>query len=763
MQNSKNKPTNELASLFKKKLFLMVGLLLLTTLSGMSRAVDAPKDSEEQNDVLNLVQPTGDGGISNGKTKKSTNHIEGEVIVKFKSKLSHSQRQNLHAQNDAEALDEIPDARLSRVKSKKGESTESLIERYRKQKDVEYAEPNFLVQASAFPNDTDYSKLYGLNNTGQTGGVVDADIDAPEAWDIQTGSPNVIVAVIDSGTDYNHPDLAANIWTNPGEIPGNGVDDDNNGYIDDVHGWNFWSKNNDPMDDLGHGTHVSGTIAAVGNNNLGVVGVAWQTKIMPLKFLNAAGGGSTWDAVLAIRYAAQNGARILNNSWGCVPGTPQDCFSQAVEDTLQEIALYSALFVAAAGNEANNNDFSTRGPCDSSTPGAICVAATNHADQLAGFSNYGRTRVDLAAPGVNIYSTVPSMACAYCNASGYGSLSGTSMATPQVSGAAAVILSQFPQLGAAQIKQLLMSSGDHIPGLSGKVVSGRRLNVFNALQANFVISPSSDEVKANVDETTDFNVALNISALNGFVGSVNLSISSPTPEISASLATTTLTPVNGSAVTNLAIHVNPAITKGVYILPVVASNSSGETHTTAIVVRVLKPDFDITVSSSSRDLVPGNTANYAVTVVTKDGYAKLLSLTYSGSHSAIAPQSGGIFVQPSSIGRAVETAAVILTIDTSVSLPLGSHTLEIQASDGIKTISKTVIINAVSEIRTPTQEWIARAAGLSGADEVMSRLALGPNGSVYVAGSTCVLGSRATCNSNNWDMLLVKYDANGTE
>ena len=193
---------------------------------------------------------------------------------------------------------------------------EDAIYQYRNDPRIEYIEPNYRVWAvETIPNDSSFSQLWGLHNTGQTGGTSDADINAVDAWDIQTGT-DVLIGVIDTGVDWTHEELADNIWTNPGEIPDNGIDDDGNGYIDDVRGWDFVNKDNDPMDDNGHGTHVAGTIAAVGNNGIGVVGVSWSAQIMPLKFLGADGSGITSDAILAIEYAMMMSAKLTNNSWG---------------------------------------------------------------------------------------------------------------------------------------------------------------------------------------------------------------------------------------------------------------------------------------------------------------------------------------------------------------------------------------------------------------------------------------------------------------
>jgi subtilisin family serine protease len=262
-------------------------------------------------------------------------------------------------------------------------------------------EPNYRVHVQLTPNDTQYPQMWGLNNTGQTGGTPDADIDAPEAWNSTTGSSNVIVCVIDSGVDYMHPDLIDNMWRNPGEIPNNGIDDDANGYIDDVYGWDFAQNDSDPSDADGHGTHVAGTIAARGNNALGVVGVNWQCKIMACRFLDASGSGDTYDAIDCINYAVANGARILNNSWG------GGGYSASLEAAIVSARNNGVLFVAAAGNSASNNDTTPHYPSNYAVDNIISVASTTHTDALSSFSCYGATTVHMGAPGSDILSTVP--------------------------------------------------------------------------------------------------------------------------------------------------------------------------------------------------------------------------------------------------------------------------------------------------------------------------------------------------------------------
>ncbi len=300
-----------------------------------------------------------------------------------------------------------PGRQVLRVKLPAGKSVrQAMAERWSTADPrVLVVEPNYIVHALAVPNDSRYPEMWALNNTGQTGGTPDADIDAPQAWDVTTGSSAVVVAVIDTGVDYLHPELIDNMWHNPGESGGgketNGIDDDNNGFIDDVYGWDFAQDDQDPSDAHSHGTHVSGTIAGRGNNALGVTGVNWQCRIMACRFLNASGSGSTADAVDAINYAVANGAKILSNSWG------GGSFSSSLEAAIINAYNQGVLFVAAAGNSASDNDTVPAYPANYNVPNVISVAATTSTDALASFSSYGDMTVHLGAPGLSVLSSVP--------------------------------------------------------------------------------------------------------------------------------------------------------------------------------------------------------------------------------------------------------------------------------------------------------------------------------------------------------------------
>ena len=344
---------------------------------------------------------------------------------------------------------------------------------------LEFAEPNFAVWAQdTFPDDLDFPTQYGLNNTGQSGGLAGADIDAPAAWDLSSGS-DVVVGVIDTGVDYTHPDLAANMWVNPFEVAGNGVDDDKNGFVDDVHGADFADLDGDPVDDHNHGTHVAGLLAAA-NNGQGTVGVAYHAKIMALRFLSADGFGGVDFAVQALNYAMDMKSRgvnirVTNNSWG---GSD---VSEAMDQAIRRSADAGMLFVAAAGNGGEDrigDDIDVPGngfyPASHDAPSVISVAATDSRDALAGFSNFGPAGVDLAAPGVGVYSTVRGGAYTY--------FSGTSMAAPLVSGVAALAFAMKPDATWQQVRDAIFSGADKLPGLAGKTVTGGRLNAFSTLR-----------------------------------------------------------------------------------------------------------------------------------------------------------------------------------------------------------------------------------------------------------------------------------------
>lgn len=355
-----------------------------------------------------------------------------------------------------------------------GTTTEQALNSLAEDPRVEYAVPNHIYDSPEAidhdvvesPNDLN-RKLYGLHNTGQTGGKPDADIDAPEAWQIHTGRTQAeggpLIAIIDTGIDYHHEDLKDNLWTNPGEIPGDGIDNDGNGVVDDVYGYNAVDDNGDPMDSGSHGTHVAGTIGARGDNGIGVTGVNQKANLMAVKIFGE-NGATASGIIRGIQYASRMGARVANNSWG------GGSYNEGIKEAFAESPT---LHMLSAGNNGKNNDTYDRYPGDYNLPNFIRVAATDHNDDLASYSNWAPTTVELGAPGTQVYSTIPG--------DRYGSKSGTSMATPHVTGAAALLLSHEPGLSNEEVKEKILSGGDPVPSLEGKTISGVRLNLHNSL------------------------------------------------------------------------------------------------------------------------------------------------------------------------------------------------------------------------------------------------------------------------------------------
>jgi subtilisin family serine protease len=439
--------------------------------------------------------------------KLRSNHIPGELLVRLKPQHSLSADNNplqslgqVAARYPLGAEATIQDSFSSseilhlKLNDQSPEALEKAVQQLHEDPNVAYAVTNDVVNTfddtrELRPDDL-HSKLYGMER-----------ISAPQGWADTSGdrSRAPIVAVIDSGTDYTHPDLAANIWTNPNEVI-NGKDDDGNGVIDDIHGYNAPGKNGDPTDSGSHGTHVAGTVAAVGNNGTGVSGVAWEAQLMPCRFISG-GFGTMADAIAALAYADAQGARITQNSWG---GTNPN---QALVDALE---ASSALHICAAGNSGNDSDVKPLFPAAYPLSNILAVAATDDKDQLAGFSNYGATTVDVAAPGVNTYSTIPN--------GEYGTKSGTSMATPHVSGAASLVLTKFPDLTNEQLKDRLMFSTDRLPQLEGKVVSGGRLNLARALENDPVAPGSVSELKSGKVDARSVGLSWKAGGDDGNVG-----------------------------------------------------------------------------------------------------------------------------------------------------------------------------------------------------------------------------------------------------
>jgi subtilisin family serine protease len=402
----------------------------------------------------------------------------GEVLVRFREGTSEARIAAVHNSVGAQVIQTfqiVPNLQLARLPDALGVT--DAITRYKADPDVLYVQPNFIYRVDQTPNDPLYTNMYNLNNTGQTGGTPDADIDAPEAWDHGTGSRSVAVGDIDTGIDYNHVDLAASAAPNAAECAGTpGVDDDANGYVDDCHGIDTINHDSDPQDDQGHGTHTAGTMGAIGNNGIGVVGVNWNVTIVACKSHNSLGAGTSASIIECMQYMEieqAHGIKIVatNNSYG---GCPEACgFDQATYDAIKSNMRKGILFVAAAGNDnGRDNDSLPTYPGSYFLPNVVAVAATDHNDNLAGFSSVGARTVLVGAPGVRIDSTTPNNT--------YSFNSGTSMATPHVTGLAALLKAQGMRRKWWKLRNLIAAGGDDKASLAGKTVTGRRINAFGS-------------------------------------------------------------------------------------------------------------------------------------------------------------------------------------------------------------------------------------------------------------------------------------------
>jgi subtilisin family serine protease len=427
-------------------------------------------------------------------------HVQGEIIVKFKAGVNTKN----FFKNSALSSSGITIKReinlsyqkLSVLSIANDKSLNSALVMLNNNTEIEYAEPNYIYEIAVMPKDSEHSvksleaspfsdskqtvnndalfdKLWGLRNTGSNepqgrSGVEGADINALKAWDLTKGSHQVKIAVIDTGVDYNHPDLQENVWVNQAELNGlPGIDDDGNGYIDDIHGYDFAYNDNDPMDGHGHGTHCSGTIGAVHNNKIGVAGVMGEVTIVPVKFLDDTGSGSLEAAILAIDYATQLNVDLMSNSWG---GGGR---SEALYEAIKRASDKGIIFTAAAGNSSSNNDTSPSYPASYESPNIVSVAALTAQNELANFSSFGRNSVHIAAPGRNIVSTV--------KGGKYDSMSGTSMATPHVSGVLGLLIAKEGRLPHEEMKSRLIFTAVPVAGLRGKTQTSSRIDAYNLL------------------------------------------------------------------------------------------------------------------------------------------------------------------------------------------------------------------------------------------------------------------------------------------
>lgn len=498
-----------------------VCLLLLFALTagfyGMRAGVAPSVDVQggEQGPALRVSLPTpevaeastSDGGsVATGRGKASypsqgrpSTAESDRIIVKFRGYTDQAERASIRRREGIERMRglDLIGAEVSKVN---GRSITEAVRSLNRRADVEYAEPDYIRRPSGYADEPYFDQLWGLHNTGQTvqgyTGASDVDANALQSSVVTLGSLSTVVAVIDDGVDFSHPDLSGRRWVNPGESgtdgdgrnrATNGLDDDGNGYIDDVNGWDFYNGDNTVHDagEDAHGTHVAGTIAA-SLNGKGVVGVAPNVKVMALKFIGP-DGGSTSDAISAIGYATKKGVRISNNSWGG-PG-----YSQALKDAIE---ASGQLFVVAAGNSAKNQDTSTDPdyPAAYDSSNILAIAAVHNEGGLSSFSNYGATGVDIAAPGEDVLSTVPTD----FDSSGYRYFSGTSMATPHATGVAAAMRSVSPALAPLDLKKILMDTGKAVPATAGYTVTGDMVDANAAVRKADTVKPVVRSLVQNV-------------------------------------------------------------------------------------------------------------------------------------------------------------------------------------------------------------------------------------------------------------------------
>ncbi len=428
--------------------------------------VEESRDDDSEETEIPEIESVGQSG-------------EAEVLVRFRPGTTLERIKALALRNNDRFEDEYESINgLVALEDEDGLDAETVAGQYRALSEVEYAEPVFNLYADhgspdkhKHANDARFEEQWSLLNLGQNSGTNGADISALRAWFKTTGSDKVVVAVLDSGVDYTHRDLVSNIWMRPDDVPA--YVDDELGEFDDLHGFDAadWR---DPMDDNGHGTHCAGIIGAEGNNNFGIAGINWNVQIMPLKFLGAGGSGTTKDAIEAINYVIDRkrkgvNVRIISASWGSTQK------SKALSDAIKRAGDEGILFVAAAGNNGDDSDKRPHFPAGYDLPNMVSVAALDRNDRLASFSNYGAKSVHIAAPGKEILST-------WLGGEFYVA-SGTSMATPEVAGVAALILSTNPKMSVKELRTRLFNSVDKLDSLKGKVSTGGRINAAKAVGA----------------------------------------------------------------------------------------------------------------------------------------------------------------------------------------------------------------------------------------------------------------------------------------
>jgi serine protease len=604
-----------------------------------------------------------------------------EVLVKFHVPTSASIQQ-VGQNEDIDGVEGVGGGGLLLFRSR-SKDVATLVRNLSARPDVAFVEPNFIVYAVGAPNDPLFGQLWGLQNTGQSilgvTGTPGADIGAVSAWNISTGSTANVVAVVDTGIDYTHPDLAANVWSAPTAftvtIAGKTIS-----CAAGTHGFNAITNTCDPMDDNNHGTHVSGTIGAAGNSGVGVVGVNWTASVMGTKFLDRTGSGTLANAINAIEFAIQAKAtfggganvRVMSASWGCY------CFSQSLLDQINRANTNDMLFVAAAGNDSLNIDSTPFYPATFNAPNVVAVGATDNNDALASFSNYGASNVDLGAPGVSVLSTIVGGNYAY--------FSGTSMATPHVSGAAALVLSKC-SLSTAALRNTILSNVDPIPSLAGRTVTGGRLDVNKALLActtpvNPDFSLSATPVSRTVTAGNGTTYTVTVTASGGFTDVVALSASGVPAGVSVGFSPFSVS--SGSS--TMTVSTSSSASPGTYLLTILgASGSLSHTATVTLVVQAPPvPDFSLSVSPTSRTVTAGNSTTYTATIAASGGFTGTVALSVSGLPTGVTASFNHTSV--------TTAGSSTLTVKTNSTTVARSYQLTITGTSGSLSHSRTATL-----------------------------------------------------------------------
>jgi subtilisin family serine protease len=602
--------------------------------------------------------------------------VPNEVLVKFRPSARMS------AESDALRSHDLSQPRalngMGLVHFRSGSKTAAqLVRELSADPDVEYAEPNYIVEAvstpaSSTPDDPMFPLLWGLRNTGQNGGLPNADIEAVPAWSVTTGARSAVVGIVDTGIDYTHPDLKANVWSAPAAFTVQFAPNDTITCAAGTHGYDAITNTCNPMDQNGHGTHVSGTIGATGNNSVGVTGVNWTASMMGLRFMDSTGKGTVANAIRAMQFAIQlktmlpNSAniRVFSNSWG---GSGN---SQALLDEINQASAAGILFVVAAGNDGADMDTAPSYPGAYRTANLVSVAATDNNDALASFSNYGSATVDLGAPGVNVTSTYP--------LASYASMSGTSMAVPHVSGAAALVLAACASLDTPTLRATLVNNVDAVSSLAGKTVTGGRLNVYKAVTA-CATGAATPPAPAPAPVTPAFTlsapaplaltiggaastVTITPSGIGGFTNRIGLSITGLPAGLTASLTPPAVSPGTPST---LKVAALASAVAGNYNFTVKGVSGNLSYSVIATVTVSAPPSFKLTATPASASVQAGSSTTSQITPVLVGNFTGTILLQVSG----LPPYSTTTFTQQPG------TPAVAMTVATTKRTPLRSFSV----------------------------------------------------------------------------------------